>query len=116
VAWSADGKAVATSCADNLIRVFDMSDIRSRDPKFKRIRTDWNPLAVGFGDTPDQMVAVLKGKRRRRPLAARAAAAALVAGPSGPASSSDAWRAHVCGGCSRRRRAGAAAPLARPLS
>jgi hypothetical protein len=62
VAWSADGKVLATACTDNLIRLFDMSDPSSKDPKFRRIQTNGPAVGVGFGDTPEQMVAVLRGE------------------------------------------------------
>lgn len=61
VAWSTDGLQLATSSEDMFIRVFDLTDPASKEPKFKRIKTLKIPLAAGFADTADTVVAVLRG-------------------------------------------------------
>lgn len=33
VAWSRDGKQLATACEDMQIRVFDLSDVSNKNPK-----------------------------------------------------------------------------------
>ena len=71
VAWSADGGQLATACGDLTLRVFDLSSssgggVAARDPKFKFIKTPHPPLAVGFGDSPGAVVAVLRANSPRR--------------------------------------------------
>ncbi|GLC40138.1 hypothetical protein PLESTB_000881000 [Pleodorina starrii] len=61
VAWSRDGQLLATACEDMTLRIFDMSDVSSKNPKFKRVRTARIPLGVGFGDSPDAVAAMLRG-------------------------------------------------------
>lgn len=61
--WSADGKAIVTSCEDMYVRVFDMTDVTSREPKFKRIKTSKTPIGAGVGDRADEVGCVMRGKR-----------------------------------------------------
>ncbi|GLI63451.1 hypothetical protein VaNZ11_006423 [Volvox africanus] len=61
VAWSRDGQLLATACEDMILRLFDLSDVSNKNPKFKRVRTTRIPLGVGFGDSPDAVVATLRG-------------------------------------------------------
>jgi WD40 repeat protein len=35
VAWAHDGKALVSACDDLTLRVFDMHDVTSKDPKFR---------------------------------------------------------------------------------
>lgn len=35
VAWSPDGKLLASGCDDLQLRVFDLHDVTSKDPKFR---------------------------------------------------------------------------------
>ncbi len=62
IAWSADGRGIATACADQTLRIFDVHDLTSNNLKFKWIKTQYPPLAVGFGNELSQVVAVLRGE------------------------------------------------------
>ncbi|KXZ48528.1 hypothetical protein GPECTOR_27g699 [Gonium pectorale] len=62
LAWSRDGSMLATACEDMTLRLFDLSeDVGAKNQKFKRIRTPRIPVGVGFGDTPTNLAALLRG-------------------------------------------------------
>ncbi|GFR51981.1 hypothetical protein Agub_g14508 [Astrephomene gubernaculifera] len=62
LAWSRDGRLLGSACEDMTLRLFDLGeDVGAKNPKFKRIRTARIPIGVGFGDSPDQLAAVLRG-------------------------------------------------------
>lgn len=63
LAWSPDCRMLATACDDMAIRIFDVSDVTNNNPKFKFINTKQPPLAVGFGNDSNSVVAVLRGTR-----------------------------------------------------
>ncbi|GAX85174.1 hypothetical protein CEUSTIGMA_g12592.t1 [Chlamydomonas eustigma] len=59
VTWSSDSKLLATSCDDMMVRIFDLSDITNREPKFRRIKTPRIPVGAGFSDSKGEQVAVV---------------------------------------------------------
>lgn len=62
IAWSKDGKHIATACEDMYVRVFDLSaDVASKDPKFKRIKTAKIPQGVGFVQGADSVGVAMRG-------------------------------------------------------
>ncbi|PNW86947.1 hypothetical protein CHLRE_02g102450v5 [Chlamydomonas reinhardtii] len=61
VAWSRDGRYLASACEDMQLRLFDLADVANRNPKFKRIKTARIPIGVGFGDAPDALAAAMRG-------------------------------------------------------
>ncbi|MEW5317650.1 MAG: hypothetical protein WDW38_008932 [Sanguina aurantia] len=61
IAWSSDGLSLATACEDMYLRIFDVSDLASREPRFKRVKTAKIPLGVGWGDGPETLTTVMKG-------------------------------------------------------
>ena len=68
IAWSSDGMLVATACDDLYVRVFEVADATSKEPKFRRIKTPKAPLGVGFGDDGDTVAVLMRGaESARRP-------------------------------------------------
>ena len=61
VAWSPDAKLFATACDDMNLRLFDIHDLGGKDPKYRFIKTNYPPLAVGFGNESNHIVAALRG-------------------------------------------------------
>ena len=45
-----------------IIRIHDMSDVASRDIKFRSIKADKVPLSAGFGDQLDTVVVLQQGE------------------------------------------------------
>ncbi len=63
ISWSADGQQLATACEDLYVRVFDVSDITNREPKFRRIKTARTPVGAGFADARgDNISVVMRGE------------------------------------------------------
>lgn len=44
-----------------MVRVFELTDVTSRSPKFKTIRTTRLPVGAGFGDNTDEMIVLMQG-------------------------------------------------------
>ncbi len=63
IAWSADGRGLATACADLQVRVFDVHDLGNRDPRFRFIRLPHPPIGVGFGNSNSSIVCALRGEQ-----------------------------------------------------
>ncbi|GFH07156.1 uncharacterized protein HaLaN_01917, partial [Haematococcus lacustris] len=59
--WSSDGMQLVTSCEDMLVRVFELTDVTSREPKFRRVKASKLPLGAGFGDTTEAIAILMKG-------------------------------------------------------
>ncbi|KAI8469467.1 MAG: WD40-repeat-containing domain protein [Monoraphidium minutum] len=60
VAWSVDGRLLASACDDCMVRVFDLADPANKDPKFRSVRTQYSPLGCGFGNGPNEVVAIIR--------------------------------------------------------
>jgi WD40 repeat protein len=69
LAWSADGRLLATACDDMTLRVYDAAELRPQKQaggpgatlRFRAVRTRSAPLAVSFGDDGASLVAALRG-------------------------------------------------------
>jgi hypothetical protein len=61
IAWSPDAKLFATACADMHVRLYDIHDLKGKDPKFRFLRTQYPPLGVGFGNEGNRMVVAVRG-------------------------------------------------------
>lgn len=61
VAWSRDGQLLASACEDMQVRIFDLSDLANKNPKFRRVKTSKIPTGVGFGDAADEVVVAMRG-------------------------------------------------------
>eukprot|EP00879_Flechtneria_rotunda_P007547 GHRR01007917.1.p1 GENE.GHRR01007917.1~~GHRR01007917.1.p1 ORF type:complete len:307 (+),score=87.00 GHRR01007917.1:2753-3673(+) len=61
VAWSPDGKLLATACDDMQLRLFDIHDLTHPNPKFKWVKTLQIPLGVGFGNDNNSLIAAFRG-------------------------------------------------------
>lgn len=57
IAFTSDGRGLATACADRVVRVFKLEDVASKSFKFLRINmpTGVSPTAVAFGDGASQL-------------------------------------------------------------
>jgi WD40 repeat protein len=62
IAWSPDAKLFATSCADMQVRLYDIHDLKGKDPKFRFLRTQYPPLGIGFGNEGNRMVVAVRGE------------------------------------------------------
>jgi WD40 repeat protein len=78
IAWSPDGKLIATACDDMLLRLYDLHDLTAtttrdsgsggggsssqpRDIKFKSHELRATPLGVGFGNDGHSLVVATRG-------------------------------------------------------
>lgn len=59
VAWSPDARQMVTACDDMYVRVFDLTDIVSKEPKFWRIKTQRTPVGAGFADARGNSISVV---------------------------------------------------------
>lgn len=59
ISWSSDGQQMTTACEDMYVRVFDLSDVTSREPKFWRIKTPRTPIGAGFADSKGLKISVV---------------------------------------------------------
>jgi hypothetical protein len=46
---------------DLYVRAWDLADVTSRDPKFRRIKAAKLPVGAGFGDAPDSVAVLMRG-------------------------------------------------------
>lgn len=63
VAWSPNGKLLATACDDMQLRLFDVAALSNQNPKFKAVKTPQAALGVGFGNDGSSLVAAVRGER-----------------------------------------------------
>lgn len=49
---------------DMIVRVFDVTDVTSRNPKFKTIKAAKLPVGAGFSDNEDEVVVLMRGNTR----------------------------------------------------
>eukprot|EP00878_Enallax_costatus_P010560 GHUV01011027.1.p1 GENE.GHUV01011027.1~~GHUV01011027.1.p1 ORF type:complete len:367 (+),score=82.44 GHUV01011027.1:462-1562(+) len=61
IAWSPNGRLLASACDDMQLRLFDMSDLSNQNLKFKKVKLKQGPVGVGFGNDGSSLVAALRG-------------------------------------------------------
>jgi WD40 repeat protein len=62
IAWSPNGKLMATACDDMHLRLFDLHKLAAKDPSFKHHEMRNTPLGVGFGNDGHSLVIAMRGK------------------------------------------------------
>eukprot|EP00201_Polytomella_parva_P003106 CAMPEP_0175077454 /NCGR_PEP_ID=MMETSP0052_2-20121109/23406_1 /TAXON_ID=51329 ORGANISM="Polytomella parva, Strain SAG 63-3" /NCGR_SAMPLE_ID=MMETSP0052_2 /ASSEMBLY_ACC=CAM_ASM_000194 /LENGTH=474 /DNA_ID=CAMNT_0016346935 /DNA_START=206 /DNA_END=1629 /DNA_ORIENTATION=+ len=58
LSWSSDGSSLVTACDDQTLRVFDTTDLSSKDPRVRRVNTSSRPTGVGFTSSGGLLVSL----------------------------------------------------------
>lgn len=61
LSWSHDGSSIATASDDRAVRVFNLTDLTSRNINIKRKALLRAPVDVCFGATAEQLLVLTKG-------------------------------------------------------
>lgn len=62
IAWSPDGRLLASACDDMQLRLFDVHELSNQNLKFRKVELKQGPVGVGFGNDGGSLVAALRGR------------------------------------------------------